>query len=217
MPVRAGEGGPGGGSRAGDGLIVGQVNAGKTLLLINFAAHLGVRELALDVTWPSGVREKYRYSVEQAREILVDGTAHTTRGLQAVELQLPRGKGRKTFRLTDTGGLIDTVHEFPDVRLAIAQTLRALRRAALVLHVMDAAAIGNRGVQGTVGEVDRQVAAFAPLQCPYAILANKMDLPWAQTGLMKIAREFAPRRVIPVSALTGRGFREVKSFVWDHL
>ncbi len=214
MPT-AGSGG--GGGRAGGCLIVGQANAGKTLFLINFADHMGVKDLDLDVTWPDGSRERFRYPVARARELLVDDRPHTTRGLQAVELQLPRGKGCKAFRLCDTGGLTDGVHGAADVRAAQAQALRALRHAELVLHVMDAAAAGSRDAAGAIGEVDRQVAAFASLRCPYAVLANKMDLPRAQAGLMKIAREFPSRRVIPVSALDGRGFREVKAFVWDHL
>lgn len=200
-----------------DCLITGQTNVGKTLFLINFAAQQGVGELTLDVTWPDLSRERYRYPIDRARELLVGSHPHTTRCVQAVELELPKGKGRRSFRLCDTGGLTDAVHGAPDVRMAIAQALRAMRTAGLVLHMIDAAAVGGRGVEAGISEVDRQVAAFAHLRCPYAILANKMDLPWAQTGLMRIAREFPSQRVIPISAMDGRGFREVKAFVWEHL
>src|SRR5690606_10867293 len=98
------------------------------------------------------------------------------------------------------------------VRLAVAQTLRALRWAHATLHVIDADRVGREG-RDAIAEVERQIARYLPLRAPYAVLANKMDLPFAPRGLATIRKEFAGRTVLPISALRQSGFREVRRFV----
>ncbi|HEY8414587.1 MAG TPA: GTP-binding protein HSR1, partial [Thermaerobacter sp.] len=68
-----------------------------------------------------------------------------------------------------------------------------------------------------IAEVERQVARYLPLRSPYAILANKMDLPHAARGLATIRGEFRGRAVLPISALRQTGFREVRRFVARYL
>ena len=52
-------------------LIVGKPNVGKTLLMINFAAYLGLRELHLEVSEGDGVRRSQRLTTDRARRDLV--------------------------------------------------------------------------------------------------------------------------------------------------
>ncbi|HEY8448920.1 MAG TPA: GTPase domain-containing protein [Bacillota bacterium] len=199
-------------------MLVGRTNVGKTLLFLNFAESCGARQIELRIRRPGVPGEEIeRLPIHAARMRLVGGRRHQTRWLQSIDLALPKGKGRRRFRLTDAAGLTDSIHEADDVRMAVAQALRELRQADLVVHVLDAAAIGERGGAEALPDIDVQISRYAPLRAPYLIVANKMDLPWAVTGLAIIRRTFAHQRVVPVSALERTGFREVKAFVWDHL
>jgi predicted GTPase len=198
-------------------LVVGRPNAGKTLFCLRFAEFLGQRSLELRLQDPEGTVTPLRASPDEARRTLVDPRPHTTLGLQGVVIHFPRGKGSVPVELVDSTGLVDTIHPDPRVRRAMAQTLEALRQAAVVLHVVDAAEAGVAGPAASLGEIDRQVSRFSALRSGYAVLANKMDLPWARAGLLKIRDEFPDRTVIPVSALEGQGFREVRAFVWERL
>lgn len=200
-------------------LIIGKPNAGKTLFLINFAEFLGARELKLVKGWRGrgGAYEEFSLTLPRARALLVSAQPHTTRELQTVEVFLPRGKGKRHVSLTDTSGLVDGIHQDESVRRAMAKTFRAIHDADFILHLIDASKVGTSGAVEGMGELDYQIARYAPLQCRYAILANKIDLPWAGMGLMKLEKEFRDQRIFPVSALSRRGFKEVKSFVWSHL
>ena len=198
-------------------LIVGRPNVGKTLFLINFAEYCGVRSLELGVWEPGGSERTERLSLDEARARLVGALPNQTRRLQWLDLSLPKGKGRRRFRLTDTAGVTDTIHEAAEVRQAVADTLAALRQAAVVLHVVDAAALGQRGAVDSRDEVDLQLAHYASLRAPYAMLANKVDLPWAAGGVDLLRRTLPGQRILPVSALNRRGFAEVRRFVMDHL
>lgn len=152
--------------------------------------------------------------LSHAKRAFVDPAPHKTRELQSVDIRLPAGKRGRTLRLTDTPGLEDGVPGQPSLRAAAALALAALRRAGLVLHVLDAALIG-RG-EAEPGPLERQIAAYASARAPYAVLANKIDLPWGRVGAARVAASFPGRRVIPVSALRGHGFREVRSFLARH-
>lgn len=194
-------------------LIVGKTHAGKTMFALNFAHYLGITKLDITFRCPSGLVESKTYSITTARRELVGPAPHTTRALQSIVLDLPVGKGSKRCLFTDTSGLIDHIHADVEIRRAIAQTLGAIREADLILHLVDAAAVGLQGAPSALGEVDYQVAQFAQMRTGYAILANKMDLSEAPAGLAKLRQEFPGHNIIPISALYKRGFREVKAFV----
>ncbi|HEY8395106.1 MAG TPA: GTPase [Thermaerobacter sp.] len=193
-------------------LIIGQVNAGKTLFLLNFARYLGLRRAEMTVQAVAGGTYARPCDLEADRAVLVSDEPHTTRCLQSLAVSLPARKRARAVLLTDSTGLLDGIDEDRQVRLAVAQTLRALRLADAVLHVIDADRVGREG-RAAIAEVERQVARYLPLRSPYAILANKMDLPHAARGLATIRGEFRGRTVLPISALRQTGFREVRRFV----
>ena len=197
-------------------LIIGKANAGKTLLLINLAEFLGARSLRLSLERSDGSLSEGAFSLSEARKSLVDAAPHKTLGLQTLTLSLPSGKTVRRVQLTDSPGLSEDIHEAAEVRRSMAQTLRHLRLAGMVLHVMDAAQVGEAGSVEAMGEVDLQIAAYAPHRGPYAVLANKMDLPLAKPGLQAIQRACRGHLIIPVSALEKKGLREVRSFVWRY-
>ena len=95
-----------------------------------------------------GRTEEKRMSAQEAEWALSDGTKHNTRCMQSLRVQVPRGKTDRELWLTDTAGLSEGVHPEPAVREAMAQTLEALVQASLILHVVDAAALGQSLASG---------------------------------------------------------------------
>jgi tRNA U34 5-carboxymethylaminomethyl modifying GTPase MnmE/TrmE len=199
-----------------DCLIIGKPNVGKTLFLINFAEYVGAKVLQFD--WaPSGAVYETSFSFERARAGLVGPRPHTTTTICPAVLRIRVGKGTRDFHMTDTTGICEGIHDDPVVRSGMAGSLRRLRSCDIVLHVMDASRATATGLPEAVGDVDLQIARFSASKLGYAIIANKMDLPGADAGLLYIRRLFPSERVIPASAVTGRGFREVRAFVVKHL
>lgn len=198
-------------------IVIGQPNAGKTLFTLHFAEYLGVTVARIAFAEADGRRREAAYSLADAVASLTSATPHQTRHLQSLALELPAGKGTKQFELVDTSGLVDGIHPDVAIRRAMAQTLAAVREAAVVLHVVDAAALGRSGSVSAIGEVDYQVAQFAQMRGGYLLLANKMDLEGAQEGLARLRREFVGHPIAPISALHKQGFHEVKAFVGRHL
>ncbi|NLN19468.1 MAG: GTP-binding protein HSR1 [Firmicutes bacterium] len=196
-------------------LVIGKTNVGKSLFVLHFARFLGMSHIKVTSLDPMGNRQVQAYAVDVAVRDLSGTVPHQTRRLQSVTLELPAGKGSKTFELVDTSGLMDGIHADIEVRRAMAQTLAHVREARAILHMVDASKAAERGAVGAIGEVDYQVAQFAQMRGGYCILANKMDLPTAAEGLEIIRREFAGHLIIPISALYGHGFKEVKRFVWS--
>jgi len=195
-------------------VVIGKTNVGKTLFTLNFADYLGVEHLDVTFEEPTGSRRVARYNVREGLESLSSGEPHQTQCLQSLRLELPVGKGVKRFDIVDTSGLMEGIHKDAAVRRAMAQTLSTVRDAHLILHMVDAAKAGQAGVVRAVGDVDYQVAHFAQIREGYLILANKIDLPEAARGVERIRKEFSEHAVIPISALSRQGFREVKRFVW---
>lgn len=188
-------------------LVIGRSNVGKTAFVLNFAEYLGLNRVEIIFNYPDGFSTKQAFRLDHARQELIGSGQHKTRCLQAVEITVPAGKTKKTILLTDSSGFSEGIPGDQAVRRAAAQTLLEIKRAPLVLHMLDASS------QGAVGEVDRQIASYADTRGGYVILANKMDLPQAREGLERIRRQFTRQLVIPISALYKRGFKEVKAIV----
>jgi predicted GTPase len=199
-------------------LVIGNANVGKTLFCLRFAAFLGLRQLRVFVERTDGKTEERLLTVEEAKQLLSGPESHHTRDLQTIALSVPRGKSNRQLLLTDTTGLTDGIHPDTEIRQAMAQTLSALASAHVILHVVDAARLGSEasesGKSSAWKPVDEQLAEYGQGCDSYLILANKMDLPGAKAGYQHLCKRFGKHRVVPVSALYGGGFREVKQHVW---
>ncbi|WP_067932902.1 GTPase [Alicyclobacillus kakegawensis] len=188
-------------------LIIGRSNVGKTLFCIHFAEYLGLSKLRWRVQHPEGQRESLRLGVQQSKAALTNSAPHFTRALQSVDIAIPRGKLGYQLMLTDSTGLTDGIHSDVSLRRAMAQTLEELLHADVILHMVDAAEI-------VWAPLDEQIYAFGRKSSGYLLLANKIDLPAAKRGYRQLARRVSPALILPVSALNGNGFREVKQCVW---
>jgi len=198
-------------------LVIGKVNVGKTLFIINFAEYLGLKNLEITFRYPSGRIFTKSYRIDEARKELVGTQEHKTRCLQSIKIDIPVGKGKKRIDLLDTSGLIDGIHEDEEIRRGIAQALSMVREADLILHLVDGVEVGQSELIQVLASVDYQVAQFAQMKGSYAILVNKIDLTGAEKGLNKLQKEFLGHNIIPISALLKDGFKEVKAFVWGNI
>jgi predicted GTPase len=192
-------------------LVIGRSNVGKTAFVLSFAEYLGLGKVSITFHYPDGFSTKQDFRLDAARRELIGHGPHTTRCLQALELEIRAGKSRKKVLMTDSSGFSDGIPSDEAIRKAIAQTLLQIKDAALILHMLDASA------PGAIGEVDRQIARYSETRQGYVILANKMDLPTAENGFRRIKAQFPNHLVLPISALQKKGFKEVKAVVASSL
>jgi 50S ribosomal subunit-associated GTPase HflX len=188
-------------------LIIGRTNVGKTLFCIHFAEYLGLTNLGWWLEHSDGRTERRQMSVREAEAVLTNASPHFTQSLQSLQIEVPRGKVGYRLMLTDSTGLTDGIHPAPPLRNAMAQTLEALLDADVILHMVDAA-------QPSWDSLDQQIFAYGRRSKRYLVLANKIDLPTAKRGYRKLVRHVSQQLVLPVSALCGSGFREVRQCVW---
>ena len=200
-------------------IVLGKPNVGKTLLVLGLADSMKAKEVDITFADPGGARYCRKYPIDIAMRELVGAMPHQTRCLQWLTLEFRVGKGKKAVELVDTTGLIEQIHDDPLTRKAMAQTLSAMRSAQIIIHVIDAHLAGQVDMQSESAErdLDMQLAAFAAPRGCYCIVANKMDLPGAKRGLARIQRSFTGYKVIPVSAATRDGLKEVRRHVLHNL
>ncbi len=196
-----------------DLLILGKPNVGKTLLMINLAAYLGLREIQLDVEDADGRSRSLRLGLERARRELVSMRAPKTLTVQSVGLEASLGRQKVRLVAVDTPGIGEGIPDENHVRHQMALTLERLMSAALVFHVVDASTVGMRRVEApgpfdwALMELGRNMAAA------YLLVANKMDKPGSQEGMRHLKERARGITIIGVSAVTRRGFRDVKSWM----
>jgi 50S ribosomal subunit-associated GTPase HflX len=199
-------------------MVIGQTNAGKTAFVLSFAEFLGVEKIEVAFLYPDGFSTKQAYALGIARSELVGPASHKTRCLQSIRVSVKRGKGSAVVDLVDSTGFQAGVPGEVDVRRGISQTLQRMRTAHLIMHVIDAAALGRREHSGNVlSEIDQQVVAYSQGRSAYALIASKMDLPTAPAGLLRLRTLYPGVLILPVSSVQKSGMREVKSFVGRHL
>jgi len=198
-------------------VVVGKTNVGKTLFAVNFAEYLGARSLTLRRMGLEEGGRRQGYSNDGARRELVGPEPHRTLQIQALDLEMRAGKTRRAISVIDTPGLGDRIDPREEVRRGMAEAIRAIYEADLVLHLVDTSRVGDPSAIEAPGEVDYQIARFSRFKPGYVILANKMDLPSAKAGLTSLRQLFPGEYIIPMSALKRRGFDEVKAFVRRHL
>jgi len=198
-------------------LVIGKTNVGKTLFVINFAAYLGIKKIRFTLVDSLGRQHFREYTPELARKYLTGGKPHHTRCLQNVTIKFSVGKGQKKLILTDSTGLKDGIHPKEEIRKAMAQTLGALVEADLIMHMVDISQMADLGQENffTLELIDRQIMDFGRERSSYLLLINKIDLLQSHISREKIKQQFSGIPLFLVSSVTGEGFPEVKSYVWN--
>lgn len=192
-------------------VIVGRPNSGKTMFALNFAGYLGVKHVDVTFRAYDDIITCRHFTLEAAKRELCDSIAHRTRCVQTLALKMPVGKTAVDFLLNDTCGVSEQIHSDITIRRGMAQTLKVMRYADYIFHVMDVLYLYNHQV--TTGNIDYEIYQYGISRNAYTILANKVDLPLAKEYVPKIVTSFPQAKVIPISAMHGVGFREVKTCV----
>ncbi|MCD8046606.1 MAG: GTPase ObgE [Clostridiales bacterium] len=132
-------------------------------------------------------------------------------------VDLAEGKG---FVIADIPGLIEGASE--GVGLG-HEFLRHIERTKVILHLVDAASTEGRDPIVDIYAINRELDAYSPdlSQKPQIIAANKIDAIFDQDAdpVNRIRAEFEPKGipVYPISAVTGKGLKELLFAVWDLL
>ncbi|MHB2026191.1 MAG: GTPase ObgE [Elusimicrobiota bacterium] len=114
----------------------------------------------------------------------------------------------KHFVLADIPGLIEGAHEGKGLG---AEFLRHIERTRILIHMADPAGYGQTNALEGVKVIEDELKAFSPAlsKKPRILAVNKIDLPGGQEALEKIGRRYRSRRILAISAATGRGLSEL--------
>lgn len=124
------------------------------------------------------------------------------------------------FVIADIPGLIEGASE--GVGLG-HQFLRHIERTKVMIHIVDAAGTEGRDPIADIKAINKELEAYNPelLKKPQVIAANKMDAVYGDENeiIQKLRDEFESEgiKVFPISAVSGKGLRELLFEVRDLL
>lgn len=124
------------------------------------------------------------------------------------------------FVIADIPGLIEGASE--GVGLG-HEFLKHIERTKLIIHMVDAAGVEGRDPIEDINTINAELEAYNPelLNKPQVIAANKMDAVYdeSESFLEAIRNEFEQKgiKVFPISAVSGRGVKELLYAVNDML
>ena len=124
------------------------------------------------------------------------------------------------FVIADIPGLIEGASE--GVGLG-HQFLRHIERTKVMIHIVDAAGTEGRDPIADIKAINKELEAYNPelLKKPQVIAANKMDAVYGDENeiIQKLRDEFETEgiKVFPISAVSGKGLRELLFEVRDLL
>ncbi|MCE5286676.1 MAG: GTPase domain-containing protein [Pelosinus sp.] len=193
--------------------IVGRPNSGKTLFALNFALYLGSKTVEMIFRTFDGLTTCRHVSLSEAKHELCASVPHKTRCLQSMLLKVSLGKGSANFKLTDTCGVQEQIHEAEAVRRGMAQTISLLRSTDFIIHVLDLSSIEGQYDKDRQYNIDYEIYSYGLARRNYLILANKTDLLPAKQQLGLVSSYYPKAGIVPVSALLSQGFKEVKDHV----
>ena len=131
-------------------------------------------------------------------------------------------EGTSGFVIADIPGLIEGASE--GIGLG-HEFLRHIERTKVLIHMVDAASVEGRDPIKDIEAINAELEAYNPelLERPQVIAANKVDALYVEEGeenpLQKLKDTFEPKgiKVIPISAVSGEGVKELLYYVNDLL
>src|SRR6184192_2366017 len=121
-------------------------------------------------------------------------------------MELP---GYRQATIADIPGLIEGAHR----GLGLGhEFLRHVTRCPILVFVIDVAASEGRNPVEDLQNLRREIGLHDPALSsrPWLVVANKMDLPGAETNLRALRERFSKIKIIPTSAANGQGIAELK-------
>lgn len=125
-----------------------------------------------------------------------------------------------SFIMADIPGLIEGASE--GVGLG-HEFLRHVERTKILLHVVDAASTEGRDPIDDIYKINKELKNYNEelASRPQIIAANKTDVIYSEDEdpVEKIRAEFEPQgiKVFPISAVSGKGVKELLSYIWEVL
>ena len=125
-----------------------------------------------------------------------------------------------SFIMADIPGLIEGASE--GVGLC-HEFLRHVERTKILLHVVDAASTEGRDPIDDIYKINEELKNYNEelASRPQIIAANKTDVIYSEDEdpVEKIRAEFEPQgiKVFPISAVSGKGVKELLSYIWEVL
>src|SRR5213595_1711786 len=121
-------------------------------------------------------------------------------------MELP---GYRRATIADIPGLIEGAHR--GVGLG-HEFLRHITRCRILIFVIDVAGSEGRNPIEDLQNLRREIGLHDPALSsrPWLVVANKMDLPGAETNLRALRKRFSKIKIIPTSAANGQGIAELK-------
>ena len=131
-------------------------------------------------------------------------------------------EGCRGFVIADIPGLIEGAsecvvlgHEF----------LRHIERTRVMIHLVDAASTEGRDPVDDIYKINQELEAYNPeiAKRPQVIAANKTDAIYTEEGaqdpIERLKEEFEPQgmKVFPISAVSGKGLKELLYYVQEML
>ena len=121
-------------------------------------------------------------------------------------MELP---GYRRAAIADIPGLIEGAHR----GLGLGhEFLRHITRCRILIFVVDVAGSEGRNPIEDLQNLRREIRLHDPALSsrPWLVVANKMDLPGAETNLRALRERFSKIKIIPTSAANGQGIAELK-------
>ncbi len=117
-------------------------------------------------------------------------------------------EGTESFVIADLPGLIGGAHQ--GVGLG-HEFLRHVERTRLLIHVVDAAGVEGRSPLDDYRQINEELRLYDArlAHLPQLVAANKTDLPGAAGGVATLIKELGESNVFPISAVTGKGVKEL--------
>lgn len=124
----------------------------------------------------------------------------------------------KSFVVADIPGLIEGAHT--GIGLG-HEFLRHIERTKVLIHVVDASGLEGREPVDDVEKINLELENFNKILSgrPQVIAANKTDLIEAEENLQLLKDKFEPEgiKVFAISAVTGKGVKELLNYVGEML
>ena len=128
--------------------------------------------------------------------------------------------GGKGFVIADIPGLIEGASE--GIGLG-HEFLRHIERTKVMIHMVDAASTEGRDPIADIYAINKELENYNPelLKKPQVIAANKIDAIYGDENdiIEQLKTEFEPKeiKVFPISAVSGKGLKELLYYVSDLL
>ncbi len=121
----------------------------------------------------------------------------------------------RSFVMADIPGLIEGAHKGQGLG---DDFLRHIERTKLLVHVVDLAGVDGRDPFQDFEATIRELKLYSKdlVKRPQLVAANKVDLPQAEENFKKFKKRIN-KEVLPISALTGKGLKELLNHIIKNL